>query len=896
MNLHPIDITIIAGYLVFCLIIGLIKFGKIKNIRDFTLGTKPFSTTVLVATTFATFIGSQQIFGNMAKVYELGLIFIIPLFLTPMRWYILAKVFAPNLNQFHQKKFMSLSEIMEYYYGKVGRWLCNFLSIILTIGVIAIAAIAIGYLLHYFVHIPKNLGMFIGVAVVTLYSAFGGIASVAFTDVFQFLIFFIALPVSCLIGYQQNSGIENILQSLPAHHLTINKADILLFLSFVFYILLPRTDIPFIQRALIAKDKKQLLTSFYSVSLLSIPILIVVTIIGLIVYKHTPNLESNTIFYYYIDQYLGPGIKGLMIAGVLAVIMSTQDSFLNSVSALISRDICKSIWPFITAKQELLIARIACIIIALISMSVVFLHQGIMEVIWFFENFWEPLVTFPLLAGLLGARISRQMFNVLIFSSLSTIICVRLITGIFDTRSLVAGVLTSIFILYIGNKQYKKQHPQLVQKKTKTESLTIKLKNSLFENRLSTQSLYLVTITLSVGLIIGTGFVGIEQFTLLNTSFLCLATACILLLLNDFWGYKTRNFVLFIWQILFLFCLILLPSYLLVLNKFNTLWAINLILSITLFATFTNKVRAIITGILGLIFCYLSTKFHVTNFVLTAQEMKIITFGYMLSIVISLVITIYQTKYVSKEIVRQLETKVAERTSELKKALYVKQEFLNKLNHEIRTPVHIISGLSENILNIWHKSSKEELKQYIEMIAKNNDRLIDFTSNILDLASINQSKFTLKLEKNVDLIKIAKDTIQNAETLIGASGKNLQINLKVKNDIPLIACDRVKVGQIISNLLSNSIKYSDKGKIEVLIAKSNKNIEIHVIDSGVGIPKDEQSKVFESFYESSRTKTSAEGKGLGLAIVKEFVQLHKGNIAVSNNKPQGTVIVVMLPL
>ncbi len=86
---------------IFCLVIGLIKFGKIKNIRDFTLGTKPFSTTVLIATTFATFIGSQQIFGNMAKVYELGLVFIIPLFLTPIRWYILAKVFAPNLDKFH---------------------------------------------------------------------------------------------------------------------------------------------------------------------------------------------------------------------------------------------------------------------------------------------------------------------------------------------------------------------------------------------------------------------------------------------------------------------------------------------------------------------------------------------------------------------------------------------------------------------------------------------------------------------------------------------------------------------------------------------------------------------------------------------------------------------------
>lgn len=896
MNLHPIDITIIVGYLIFCLLIGLIKFGKIKNIRDFTLGTQNFSTTVLVATTFATFIGSQQIFGNMAKVYELGLIFIIPLFLTPVRWYILAKFFAPNLDQFHKKKFMSLSEIMEYYYGKTGKWLCNFLSIILTIGVIAIAAIAIGYLLHYFVHIPKNLGMFIGVAVVTFYSAFGGIASVAFTDVFQFLIFFIALPISCFIGYQQNHGIENILQSLPPQHLSINKSDILLFLSFVFYILLPRTDIPFIQRALIAKDKKQLLTSFYSVSLLSIPILMVVTIIGLIVYKHAPNLSPNTIFYYYIDHYLGPGIKGLMIAGVLAVIMSTQDSFLNSVSALISRDICKTIWPSLTAKQELLIARIACIVIALISMSVVFLHQGIMEVIWFFENFWEPLITFPLLAGLLGIRINKKMFHILIFYSLSTITCVRLITGVFDTRSLVAGVLASILVLYIGNKKYKKQHPELKQSKISRIPLIIRLKNYLFTKEFSTQSLYIVTIILCAGLITGTGFLGIDHFTLLSSSFIGLAIICVLLLLSDVWKDKSDHYIFFIWQILFIACLVLIPSYFFVMNHFSILWTINLILSLVLFRTFTNKTKAITVGILGIILCYFVTKVYTPNFNITPQETKVLSLGYMLSVVISLVITIYQSRYVSKEVVRQLETKVDERTSELKKALYAKQEFLNKLNHEIRTPVHIISGLSENILTIWDKSSKDELRKYVKMISANNNRLIDFTSNILDLASIQQNKFTLKLEQNVDLIKIVKAAIQNAETLIAASGKKLMVKLVADKSMPLLTCDRVKVGQIISNLVNNSIKYSNHGRITVFLKKKTKNVEIQIVDSGIGIPKTEQKRVFEAFYESSRTKTSAEGKGLGLAIVKEFVLLHKGSIKIKDNIPQGTIMTVTLPL
>lgn len=896
MNLHPIDITIIAVYLVFCLIIGLIKFGKIKNIRDFTLGTKPFSTTVLVATTFATIVGAYQIVGNISKVYELGIVFIIPLLFRPLCWFVLAKIFAPNIEHFRKMNFISLSDIMDHCYGNTGRWLTNILSIIVTLGIVAAGGIAIGYLLNYFVNIPEFIGTILGITIISIYSAFGGINSVAFTDVFQFVIFFIALPLSFSIGYNDTGGIEHTFTSLPSSYITIDKNNIVLFFSFILYALIPIVEIPFVQRSLMAKNKKQFMSTFTGVALLLLPLLVIVSLMGLMTYKLASNINPDTAFYYFIDHYLGTGIKGLMIAAMLAIVMSTQDSYLNTTSSLISSDICKKLWPTLTDKQSLMIARLSCFIISGLALMIVFFKRSIMDIIWLVENFWIPLVTFPLLAYLLGTRINKRTFNIISLISLSAILVTRLLTGVFDTRSLVAGVISSLIALWLGNRTYKKQNPDLVQKKTKTGSLIVKLKNSLFENKFSTQSLYLVTITLGIGLVIGTGFIGIEQFTLLNSSFLCLATACILLLLNDIWGAKARNFVLFIWQILFLVCLILIPAYFLVLNKFNTLWAINLILSITLFSTFTNKVKSIMAGIFGILLCYFTISAYTPNFNVTLQEAKFISFGYMLSIVISLIITIYQTRYVSKEIVRQLETKVAERTSELKKALYVKQEFLNKLNHEIRTPVHIISGLSENILSIWDKSSKEELKKYIEMIAKNNDRLIDFTSNILDLASIKQSKFTLKLEKNVDLIQIAKDTIQNAETLIGASGKNLQIHLKVKNNIPLIACDRVKVGQIISNLVSNSIKYSEKGKIQVLITKADKNIEIQIIDSGVGIPKNEQSKVFEAFYESSRTKTSAEGKGLGLAIVKEFVHLHKGSIAVSNNKPQGTIIVVMLPL
>ena len=205
MNFN-IDILIVFSYMLFCLGIGLFKYGKIKNIRDYTLGSKPFPTTVLLATTLATAINASYI-GYIGKVHELGMIYMIPLFFWPLTWFIFSKLLVSNLQMFRKHKFISLSGIMGYWYGKAGMWVTNVISVLLSLGITATSAIAIGYLLHYFLNITETTGMIIGLVVVTSYSVFGGIASVAFTDVFQFFIFFIALPIACITGYSDTGGV-----------------------------------------------------------------------------------------------------------------------------------------------------------------------------------------------------------------------------------------------------------------------------------------------------------------------------------------------------------------------------------------------------------------------------------------------------------------------------------------------------------------------------------------------------------------------------------------------------------------------------------------------------------------------------------------------------------------
>ena len=154
----------------------------------------------------------------------------------------------------------------------------------------------------------------------------------------------------------------------------MNINDFSFFISLIFCSLTPIGESPFFQRALIARNKKQFLYSFYGSAMLIIPIILVTCAIASIAYYQNSNIPQGQVLYYFMSS-LPVGMKGLLIAGLLAAIMSTQDSYLNATSSIMSRDVLKQIMSYLNKKQELLFARISCILIALISLMVVFFQK-----------------------------------------------------------------------------------------------------------------------------------------------------------------------------------------------------------------------------------------------------------------------------------------------------------------------------------------------------------------------------------------------------------------------------------------------------------------------------------------------------------------------------------------
>lgn len=241
--------------------------------------------------------------------------------------------------------------------------------------------------------------------------------------------------------------------------------------------------------------------------------------------------------------------------------------------------------------------------------------------------------------------------------------------------------------------------------------------------------------------------------------------------------------------------------------------------------------------------------------------------------------------------VAKKEKEVAERTAHLK------QQFMANMSHEIRTPMNAIVGITRLLLE---KDPKEEQLKYLNAIKQSADNLLVIINDILDLAKIEAGKIVIE---QIDFS--LRDLINSVHEImvLKAEQKNLEFRLGTDPQIPdRLIGDPTRLNQILINLISNAIKFTDKGHIGLYCDLVEKNddklmLQFQVVDTGIGIAEDYVEKIFESFTQAGTdTARKFGGTGLGLTISKQLVDLMQGNITVESAQESGTIFTVHIPL
>jgi len=224
-----------------------------------------------------------------------------------------------------------------------------------------------------------------------------------------------------------------------------------------------------------------------------------------------------------------------------------------------------------------------------------------------------------------------------------------------------------------------------------------------------------------------------------------------------------------------------------------------------------------------------------------------------------------------------------------------KTEFVSLASHQLRTPLTAISWYTEMVLSEDAGKLTPEQKKYLQEVYKGNKRMIDLVNSLLNVSRLELGTFMVEPEM-ADLREIADDMIKELEHRM--KKKNISFSKKYDNNLPKIKVDVKLITVVFQNLLSNAVKYTpEKGKISLSIEKEEPNVLINVTDTGYGIPKEQQNKIFSKLFRADNvTQKDTEGTGLGLYIVKSIVDNAGGKIWFESEEDKGTTFFVQLPL
>lgn len=456
MNLP--DIIVLSIFLI--LLISIVLISKQKNLKpiDFALDGQKSPSILVFASLTASFLGPGFTLGLSEQGYQTGLLLFFVYLGFSLQNVLVGLFVAPKLREYRGAQTMG--DIMGYHYGQLARIITGLLSLLFCIGIIGLISYITGTVLDTAFGVPRTIGSLFGTLIVVIYTMFWGMKTVSYTDILQFVFFTIVIPIFLLSIFFRTNNLSNIIALLPEKVLhPFNYVSNWQFWGMFIGFVLGETLIPAsANRALIAKNSQAakrgfILSGFYSIIWFGMCITI-----GILASHFIPNIAPESTFIAMGKHFLQPGLFGLLIAGILSIIMSTQDSYLNAASVVFVRDIIGTFKPDISDKSYLRYAKVVTLIIGLLGILFALQLNGILNGIMINYTLWGPTMVLPIVFAVFFKKRINPLGGLIgiFFGIIGVVLWEWVLNKPFEIPSLIPGLILNILGIVVFGFMIKK--------------------------------------------------------------------------------------------------------------------------------------------------------------------------------------------------------------------------------------------------------------------------------------------------------------------------------------------------------------------------------------------------------------------------------------------------------
>lgn len=405
------DVAIVAGYVMLLVALGLRGGRKVVTAADFTATGGRYGALILFASLSSSYIGGGYSAGNAAAAFENGIGMTVALTGFSVATIVIGALLVKGVDRF--RGVSTVGGVIGQAYGDSARVLTGIFAFFCCAGVVGAQMEGMGQVFHALLGITPWQGILLGSTIVLVYSTFGGLQSVIAADVVQFVLLMIGLPILLILGLRRAGGVAAVWEALPTHYADplggrtlIGAVSLWLGLA-CGEALAP----PYTQRLLVGKNARATARATVASGWFSLPIFAITGLIGLTAYAlrvtDTPSLAMPSL----ILRVLPLGVRGVVMAAMLSIMLSAADGFLNSAAVSLVCDTILPLKPTLPDRTRLRLLRATNVAVGVAAVAVALCVKNIMQILMLAYSFWCPLILPPLAAAFCGVTGDGRAFR-----------------------------------------------------------------------------------------------------------------------------------------------------------------------------------------------------------------------------------------------------------------------------------------------------------------------------------------------------------------------------------------------------------------------------------------------------------------------------------------------------